>query len=29
VTADLRSIQRNRKLVRSFFQGPDVFYAAA
>jgi transposase len=29
VTSDLRAIQRNRKLVRSFFQAADVLYAAA
>lgn len=29
VTSDLRAIKRNRKLVRSFFQAADVFYAAA
>ena len=29
VTSDLRAIQRNKKLVRSFFQAADVFYAAA
>lgn len=29
VTSDLRAIQQNKKLVRSFFQAADVFYAAA